>query len=466
MPSRFSSGKHAIAECDRCGFRYKLSELKNLVIKTKNVSIKVCQTCWEPDQPQLQLGLYPVNDPQAVREPRPDVSYYTAGPLIGGDGGSRVIQWGWNPVGNSNPLNLPNIINDLSATVSIGTVTAASIYISPPTFLLFGGTSPGYDGYNIEVYQPSIGFGASPDPTVIGYKLVIDGTSFDLVPSASGTDQYNYVFTNKNNALGVTQQLNTTPEYQVFQSSGYSYNTISLSAVSSIGAQSNPITLTGTSAQLPGNPSDDQYAVPTFVTSVYWTCGTPYFIGAQQVVDVTIGWLPPSDPGTDNGTIDHYEISILSGPVTIVNGLSTVVRGLAVANVTSISIYAVDGGGNPGSVYTLNVIPQIDGINLNRPSQPLNGWYVASAPYTPLGYTTQKIDITLNWTAPTYNVASVVNYEVTDGYIPDQSYGATTITFTYDYIPGTLYRFQIIAITAARFSSGPASDTLVLFVQT
>ena len=107
MPSRFSSGKHAIAECDRCGFRYKLTELKNLVIKTKNVNIKVCPTCWDPDQPQLQLGLYPVNDPQAVREPRPDVSYYTAGPLIGGDGGSRVIQWGWNPVGNSNPPATP-----------------------------------------------------------------------------------------------------------------------------------------------------------------------------------------------------------------------------------------------------------------------------------------------------------------------------------------------------------------------
>jgi len=104
MPSRFSSGKYAIAECDRCGFRYKLTELKNLVIKTKNVTIKVCPECWEPDQPQLQLGLYPVNDPQAVREPRPDISYYTAGGAVGGDGGSRVIQWGWSPVGYNTSL--------------------------------------------------------------------------------------------------------------------------------------------------------------------------------------------------------------------------------------------------------------------------------------------------------------------------------------------------------------------------
>ena len=72
MPSKYSSGKHSIAECDRCGFRYKLKELRKLTIKTKQVSIKVCQNCWEPDQPQLQLGMYPVNDPQAVREPRKD----------------------------------------------------------------------------------------------------------------------------------------------------------------------------------------------------------------------------------------------------------------------------------------------------------------------------------------------------------------------------------------------------------
>lgn len=75
MASRFASGKFAIAECDRCAFRFKLSELRTLTIKTKRVNIKVCPECWEADHPQLQLGLYPVNDPQAVRDPRPDLSY-------------------------------------------------------------------------------------------------------------------------------------------------------------------------------------------------------------------------------------------------------------------------------------------------------------------------------------------------------------------------------------------------------
>ena len=83
MPSKFASAKNSIAQCDRCGFRFKLKQLKQLVIKTKNVNILVCPECWEPDQPQLSLGLYPVNDPQAVRNPRPDSPGYFQSGLTG-----------------------------------------------------------------------------------------------------------------------------------------------------------------------------------------------------------------------------------------------------------------------------------------------------------------------------------------------------------------------------------------------
>jgi hypothetical protein len=138
MPSKYSSGKHSIAECDRCGFRYKLKELRKLTIKTKQVSIKVCQTCWEPDQPQLSLGLYPVNDPQAVREPRPDVSYQQSGytglqltntPGVGIDSdgypesGSRVFQWGWAPVGGAGSNDAGLTPNALTSRAVVGNVT-------------------------------------------------------------------------------------------------------------------------------------------------------------------------------------------------------------------------------------------------------------------------------------------------------------------------------------------------------
>jgi hypothetical protein len=128
MPSRFASGKYAIAECDRCGQRFKLSELKKQVLKTKLYDVKVCSSCWDPDQPQLQLGMYPVNDPQAVREPRPDVSYVASGLLANGyvGEGSRNIQWGWGPVGGSSffvDVLTPNL---LALNVQIGTVTVTT----------------------------------------------------------------------------------------------------------------------------------------------------------------------------------------------------------------------------------------------------------------------------------------------------------------------------------------------------
>jgi hypothetical protein len=141
MPSKYAAGKKSIAECDRCGFRYLLKELKTLTIKTKNVKIKVCPTCWEPDQPQLSLGLYPVNDPQAVREPRPDKSYiqsgysglqtkFNTGPAEDETGypkgGSRIIQWGWNPIGGASANDAGLTPNNLVASTRVGSVTVTN----------------------------------------------------------------------------------------------------------------------------------------------------------------------------------------------------------------------------------------------------------------------------------------------------------------------------------------------------
>jgi len=76
MATRYASSRTQIAECDICGFRVKLKELRALTIKDKTVDIRVCAECWSPDHPQLHLGRYPVVDPQAVRNARPDFSGY------------------------------------------------------------------------------------------------------------------------------------------------------------------------------------------------------------------------------------------------------------------------------------------------------------------------------------------------------------------------------------------------------
>jgi len=140
MPNQFASGKYAIAQCDRCDQRYMLKDLRIQVVKTKPYKIKVCKTCWDPDHPQLQLGMFPVDDPQAVREPRPDVSYWASGTnglqinvsglgpdgLGNPEGGSRVFQWGFNPVGGSRLFDSELTSNDLIGITQVGTVTVAA----------------------------------------------------------------------------------------------------------------------------------------------------------------------------------------------------------------------------------------------------------------------------------------------------------------------------------------------------
>lgn len=127
MGNRFANGNRAIAECDRCGQRYKLKQLKPLVIKTKQVNIMVCPECWEPDHPQLQLGMYPVDDPQALRNPRRDNSYTQSGiTAIGTLGeGSRIIEWGWNPVGGASLEMAALVPNSLVAKAYVGQVTVS-----------------------------------------------------------------------------------------------------------------------------------------------------------------------------------------------------------------------------------------------------------------------------------------------------------------------------------------------------
>jgi hypothetical protein len=128
MGNRFASGKNAIAECDRCSFRFKLTVLRKEVVKTKTYNLLVCPQCWDPDQPQLQLGMYPVDDPQGLRDPRRDNSYQVSGLLADGyaGGGSRVFQWGWNPVGGARGFDAALTPNYLVAAGQIGTVTVTT----------------------------------------------------------------------------------------------------------------------------------------------------------------------------------------------------------------------------------------------------------------------------------------------------------------------------------------------------
>ena len=128
MGNRFASGKNAIAQCDRCDQRFKLTLLKREVIKGRNYDLLVCPECWDPDQPQLHLGEFPVDDPQGLRNPRPDRSYVISGLLADGEsgGGSRIFQWGWYPVGGSSFFDAALTPNNLVLGVQLGTVSVST----------------------------------------------------------------------------------------------------------------------------------------------------------------------------------------------------------------------------------------------------------------------------------------------------------------------------------------------------
>jgi hypothetical protein len=125
MSNRFATGHKAIAMCDRCGQQFKLKQLRTEIIKQRKYELLVCSECFDPDQPQLMLGTFPVDDPQALRNPRRDTTYFVSGLNDDGNlsGGSRDIQWGWSPVGGSRLFDDALTPNNLVAIGFVGTVT-------------------------------------------------------------------------------------------------------------------------------------------------------------------------------------------------------------------------------------------------------------------------------------------------------------------------------------------------------
>jgi hypothetical protein len=79
----------ALGLCDICGFSWKLNQLKAVIYDQRPTGSLACPDCWDVDNPQLQLGLYPINDPQSLLNPRPDT----------GRQGSTTY-FGWLPIGN------------------------------------------------------------------------------------------------------------------------------------------------------------------------------------------------------------------------------------------------------------------------------------------------------------------------------------------------------------------------------
>jgi hypothetical protein len=98
----YVKGEYALGLCDKCGLRYKHKELKTEFNNGSQTGFLVCPECWSTDHPQNFVNRVDTNDPQTIRNARPDT----------GEKQSRS-SWGWNPM------------TGMDITISIGTVTFA-----------------------------------------------------------------------------------------------------------------------------------------------------------------------------------------------------------------------------------------------------------------------------------------------------------------------------------------------------
>jgi|TARA_R100001129_G_scaffold186400_2_gene177970 hypothetical protein len=110
----YASGKYAFGYCDRTGFRYPKKDLVPQIVNQKPTGLLVGKDVVDEDQPQLQLGKVRVDDPEALRNPRPDQSMEE----------SRQF-FAWNPVGGGITA-LGSRTVGLDMTGKVGTVTVVT----------------------------------------------------------------------------------------------------------------------------------------------------------------------------------------------------------------------------------------------------------------------------------------------------------------------------------------------------
>jgi len=110
----YASGKYAFGFCDRTGFRYPKKDLVQQIVNQRPTGLLVGKDVVDQDQPQLQLGKVRIDDPQALRNPRPDQSLEE----------SREV-FAWNPVGGG-VTALGSRTVGLNITGEIGKVTVVT----------------------------------------------------------------------------------------------------------------------------------------------------------------------------------------------------------------------------------------------------------------------------------------------------------------------------------------------------
>ena len=113
----YAKAKYAFGFCDKTGFRYPLKDLVPEYNNGVKTGFLVGRDVADPDQPQNFLGRIKINDPQSLRNPRPDTSLLESRELFG-----------FNPVWNPAQYMVASVGK---VTVSITETDPGDVTVSP-----------------------------------------------------------------------------------------------------------------------------------------------------------------------------------------------------------------------------------------------------------------------------------------------------------------------------------------------
>ena len=108
----YALGKFAKALCDRCGFEYKLVELKE-----EWNGAKVCPQCYEPKHPQLDPRYHPT-DPQSLQYAKPQIANSTCFVGLVGVNTNRFASVGMQPKTDAKETRLQSFTGNVTVSTS------------------------------------------------------------------------------------------------------------------------------------------------------------------------------------------------------------------------------------------------------------------------------------------------------------------------------------------------------------
>ena len=142
----YAKAKYAFGFCDKTGFRYPLKDLVPEYNNGVKTGFLVGRDVVDPDQPQNFLGRVKINDPQSLRNPRPDRSLIE----------SRAL-YGFDPVGSQGTLMTASVgrvsvttteveaVTGVSATGAVGSATVSVADRFDSTSITLDSTSQTFD---------------------------------------------------------------------------------------------------------------------------------------------------------------------------------------------------------------------------------------------------------------------------------------------------------------------------------